>query len=55
VISRNRQLTVPVAVAGEAELSPGDRLRVTAEGRGRVVLERIEEPGAKVPRLRLPG
>ncbi len=36
-----RQMTIPKAPAEEAGVAPGDRLRVRADGPGRVVLERI--------------
>ena len=33
-----------MAVLAEAGLRPGDELRVAAEGAGRIVLERVEDP-----------
>ena len=36
-----RQMTIPKGPAEEAGVVPGDRLRVRADGPGRVVLERI--------------
>jgi bifunctional DNA-binding transcriptional regulator/antitoxin component of YhaV-PrlF toxin-antitoxin module len=37
-----RQATIPLRPCEEAGLIPGDRLRVQADGPGRIVLERIE-------------
>ncbi|MGE0067289.1 MAG: hypothetical protein AB7T48_08035 [Solirubrobacterales bacterium] len=37
-----RQLTIPRAPCEEAGLVAGDRMRVRADGEGRVVLERID-------------
>ncbi len=39
-ISAKHQATIPVQALREAGLRPGDEMRVTAEGRGRLVLER---------------
>jgi bifunctional DNA-binding transcriptional regulator/antitoxin component of YhaV-PrlF toxin-antitoxin module len=39
-ISAKHQATIPVQALKEAGLRPGDEVRVTAAGRGRVVLER---------------
>lgn len=39
-ISAKHQATIPVQALAEAGLRPGDELRVTAAGRGRLVLER---------------
>ena len=55
VISRKRQLTIPIGPAASAGVAPGDRMRVVADGPGRIVLERIEEAPAKVPPLFAPG
>jgi bifunctional DNA-binding transcriptional regulator/antitoxin component of YhaV-PrlF toxin-antitoxin module len=41
-----RQMTIPKAPCEDASLKAGDRLRVLADGPGRVVLERI--PKAQV-------
>jgi bifunctional DNA-binding transcriptional regulator/antitoxin component of YhaV-PrlF toxin-antitoxin module len=38
-----RQMTIPKAPCEEAGLLAGDRLRVRADGPGRVLLERIPE------------
>ena len=43
-----RQATIPKRPCEEAEIQAGDRLRVSAEGRGRIVLERIEEKAGPV-------
>jgi bifunctional DNA-binding transcriptional regulator/antitoxin component of YhaV-PrlF toxin-antitoxin module len=43
VLRPKRQATIPRRPCDEAGLHPGDRLRVRAEGSGRVVLERIEQ------------
>ncbi len=52
-IGPRRQLTMPVAVAGEAGLRGGDRLRARADGDGRVILERIDQPAQ--PELTTPA
>jgi hypothetical protein len=41
-----RQATFPKAPCEEAGITPGDRLRAKADGPGRIVFERIEEPVA---------
>ncbi|MFI5266031.1 MAG: AbrB/MazE/SpoVT family DNA-binding domain-containing protein [Chloroflexota bacterium] len=38
-ISSKHQVTLSVDALAEAELKPGDRLRVTPQGRGRLLLE----------------
>jgi hypothetical protein len=43
-----RQATIPRRPCDEAGLLAGDRLRVSAEGPGRIVLERIEQAGEPV-------
>jgi bifunctional DNA-binding transcriptional regulator/antitoxin component of YhaV-PrlF toxin-antitoxin module len=43
-ISSKHQVTIPVAALRDAGLRPGDRLRAHADGPGRVVLEREEDP-----------
>ena len=43
-VSANHQVTIPSVPFRAADLSIGDRLRVAAEGPGRVVLERIKVP-----------
>lgn len=52
-IGPKRQLTMPIRVAAEAGLSPGDRLRARAEGDGRISLERIAPPAQ--PELTTPA
>lgn len=47
-----RQATIPRRPCEEAGLVAGDRLRVRADGPGRVVLERITEPAATPPGAR---
>jgi hypothetical protein len=42
-MSANHQLTIPVRPFAAAELAVGDRFRVEAAGKGRVILTRIEE------------
>jgi bifunctional DNA-binding transcriptional regulator/antitoxin component of YhaV-PrlF toxin-antitoxin module len=37
-----RQVTIPKLPCEEAGIAPGDRMRVRADGPGRVVLERID-------------
>lgn len=41
-----RQATIPKRPCEEAGLKPGDRMRVRADGPGRVVLERIDAASA---------
>ncbi len=38
-----RQVTIPKTPGEEAGVVPGDRLKVRADGPGRIVIERIEE------------
>jgi PD-(D/E)XK endonuclease len=55
-MSANHQVTVPLAVAGAASLSPGDRFRVESDGTGRFVMTRIEEYLEQhIAQLTLPG
>jgi hypothetical protein len=42
-MSVNHQVTVPLAVATGSEIHPGDRFRMESDGKGRVVMTRIEE------------
>lgn len=42
-ISRNHQLTIPVAPFEAAGLEVGDRLRIEVEGTGRLTITRVEE------------
>jgi hypothetical protein len=46
-MSSNHQVSVPIAVAAAAEVSPGDRFRAESDGRGRFVMTRIEEYAAR--------
>jgi len=39
-----RQMTIPKAPCEDAGLTAGDRLRVQADGHGRILLERIDPP-----------
>jgi len=39
-----RQATIPKLPCEEACITPGDRLRVRADGPGRIVFERIGDP-----------
>jgi len=39
-----RQVTFPKAPCEQAGIVPGDRLRVRAEGSGRIVFEKIDAP-----------
>ncbi len=48
VINQKRRVTLPRHACIEAGVQDGDRLRVLADGDGRLVLERIEPPSAKV-------
>jgi bifunctional DNA-binding transcriptional regulator/antitoxin component of YhaV-PrlF toxin-antitoxin module len=42
-MSKNHQVTVPLAVAAASSIEPGDRFRVESDGTGRFVMTRIEE------------
>lgn len=53
-IGAKRAITMPVRVATEAGLRPGDRLRARAEGVGQVRLERIA-PAPAQPELTTPA
>jgi hypothetical protein len=44
VINQKRRVTLPQAAVIAADIRDGDRVRVTAEGYGRISLERIELP-----------
>jgi hypothetical protein len=58
-ISAKHQATLPVQALKEAALSPGDQVRVTAAGRGRLVLERdsnlVERHAGALPDVYEPG
>jgi bifunctional DNA-binding transcriptional regulator/antitoxin component of YhaV-PrlF toxin-antitoxin module len=43
-LSRKHQVTIPVDALAEAHVQPGDELRVTADGRGRLVLTLVRDP-----------
>jgi AbrB family looped-hinge helix DNA binding protein len=43
-VSRKNQVTLPAAALREAHIKPGDELRVTVDGRGRLVLTPMEDP-----------
>ncbi len=45
VLRPKRQATIPRLPCDEAGLEAGDRMRVRADGGGRVVFERIDDPG----------
>ena len=42
-ISGKHQITIPIGAFSEAGLREGDVVRVTAEGRGRVVIARMDD------------
>jgi hypothetical protein len=46
VLRPKRQITIPKLPCEQAGVVPGDRMRVKADGPGRVVFERIEETAA---------
>lgn len=43
-VSGKHQVTIPVDALREAQLGPGDELRVTADGCGRLILTAISDP-----------
>ncbi len=43
-VSSKHQITLPVDALREAGLRPGDELRVTVDGRGRLVLTAVQDP-----------
>ena len=43
-LSVKNQATIPVQALRDAGLQPGDELRVTADGPGRLILEREDDP-----------
>ncbi len=43
-VSRKNQVTLPVAALAKARVRAGDELRVTVEARGRILLERDQDP-----------
>lgn len=46
VVNQKRRVTVPASAAVAAELRNGDRLKASAIGLGRILLERVEVPRA---------
>jgi len=48
-ISPQHQITVPSVPFADAGLGVGDRLHATADGPGRVILERIDPPPQLLP------
>lgn len=58
-ISAKHQATLPVQALKEAGLGPGDEVRVVADGRGRLVLERdlnlVERHAGKLANVYEPG
>ena len=49
-VSSKHQVTIPAGAFRTAGFAPGDTLKVEAEGAGRVVLTRIEEPAGSCSR-----
>jgi hypothetical protein len=45
IINQKRRVNIPQKLFFEAGFALGDRVRVTCDGYGRVVLERLELPG----------
>lgn len=43
-VSRKNQVTLPVAALRQAQVKPGDELRVTVDEDGRLVLTPVEDP-----------
>jgi bifunctional DNA-binding transcriptional regulator/antitoxin component of YhaV-PrlF toxin-antitoxin module len=43
-VSRKNQVTLPVAALRQAHVKPGDKLRVTVDEHGRLVLTPVEDP-----------
>jgi bifunctional DNA-binding transcriptional regulator/antitoxin component of YhaV-PrlF toxin-antitoxin module len=43
-VSRKNQVTLPVAALAEANVRPGDELRVTVEGKGKILLSQNHDP-----------
>ena len=50
IVRQKRQTSIPKQPYVEAGLEVNDRMRVRAEGPGRLVFERIEEPETTSPR-----
>lgn len=55
IINQKRRVTIPSVAAAAAGLEDGDRVSVTADGYGRLILERIELPPAAEAPLMPPG
>jgi PD-(D/E)XK endonuclease len=51
LINPKRRVTLPHSAVSDADLRIGDRLRVSAAGYGRIVIERIELPAPAQPEL----
>jgi bifunctional DNA-binding transcriptional regulator/antitoxin component of YhaV-PrlF toxin-antitoxin module len=49
IIREKRQMTLPAKPFSEAGLQVGDRLRFRADGKGRVVIERIQDARPSSP------
>jgi bifunctional DNA-binding transcriptional regulator/antitoxin component of YhaV-PrlF toxin-antitoxin module len=43
-VSAKHQITIPVDALRDARIRPGDELRVTADGRGRLILTAVDDP-----------
>lgn len=43
-VSSKNQITIPAAALADSGLSPGDRLRVVADGAGRLIAQRDGDP-----------
>jgi bifunctional DNA-binding transcriptional regulator/antitoxin component of YhaV-PrlF toxin-antitoxin module len=43
-VSRKNQVTISVEALAKAGLQPGDELKIEATGRGRITLERADDP-----------
>ncbi len=43
-VSSRHQVTIPSAAFGEAGLREGDVVQVSADGRGRVIIARVDDP-----------
>ena len=58
-ISTKNQATIPVQALKDAGLAPGDRVRVTAAGRGRLLLESdldlLARHAGSLPNVYAPG
>jgi bifunctional DNA-binding transcriptional regulator/antitoxin component of YhaV-PrlF toxin-antitoxin module len=43
-VSAKNQITIPADALRDAQILPGDELRVTADGRGRLILTVVDDP-----------